>query len=395
MDAFDKFDENPKLFEARQIIADPINNTRWETGRRIEVNPRVAKARQRLLDDPDRGALVPFLAKRLYDTDQDYPEATSWFINDREGNQICSVFPTENHTQLNNYAFRTYFTGGDRDLVYRTAQHIGTEEGVLPTSTRDRQIIRQPHLSAIFLSQATDTWKVAFSAPIIRSGQPRGIVAVTVELGEFIEFGNLPDQYVMLIDNRDGEKTGTILEHPLLASLRNDIGASVPRRLLEKTVTSPKEIVTDFFDPMGEEKEGIGYRKQLIAATSPVTIRRKPISTQESTTVDEAADQNGAVSIDTGLVVVAVEGYARVIEPVNSLKDRLLKLLMAALFILAIVAFVLWWLVNRTSRRNSKNMAKLLSPSNTPSSLPRRNSQSDSAQDFSSLSTSGEETQER
>ena len=369
--AFDRFDENPDLFEARQTIANPINNTRWEQGQRIEGNPRVAKARQMLLDHPDRGELVPFLHKRLHDTDQDYPEATSWFINDREGNQICSVFPSENHTQLNNYAFRTYFTGEDRDLVYGSEND--STDGVLPDSISDRQLIRQPHLSAIFLSQATNTWKVAFSAPIVRRGQSRGIVAVTVELGEFIEFSNLPDQYVMLVDNRDGEKTGTILEHPLVAELRKASASPIPRRLLEKTVISPKRTVIDFFDPMGEEEEGAGYRNQSIAAVSPVTIKRKPISTQESTTVDdEAVDQDGAVSIDTGLVVLAVEGYDRVIAPVNLLKDRLWKLLLAALLILACVAFAMWWLVNRTLQNSSQNIAKLFGPENNQSWLADR-----------------------
>jgi len=374
LDAFDKFDENPDLFDARQTIANPINNTRWEGGERIEVNPRVAKARQMLLDDPDRGELVPFLAKRLYDTAQDYPEATSWFINDREGNQICSVFPSENHTQLNNYAFRTYFTGEDRDLVYGSENDSATDE-VLPDSISDRQIIRQPHLSAIFLSQATNTWKVAFSAPIVRRGQSRGIVAVTVELGEFIEFSNLPDQYVMLVDNRDGDKTGTILEHPLLAALRKELASPVPRRLLEKTVSSPDQTITDFFDPMGQEEEGTGYRRQSIAAKSPVTIKRKPISTQESTTVEEAADQDGAVSIDTGLVVLAVEGYDRVIEPVNLLTDRLLKLLLTALLSLASVAFCMWWLVNRTSQNNSQDVTKLFGPANNQSWLAEQETQ--------------------
>ncbi len=366
--AFDKFDSNSDLLEARQIISNPIHNTRWEQGERIESNARVAKARKTLLNHPDRGALIPFLAKRLFDRDQDYPEANSWFINDREGNQICSVFQLDNHTQLNNYAFRTYFTGKDIDLAYRSDGDLERDD-LLQEKTDDRQIIRQPHLSAIFLSQATNTWKVAFSAPIVRDGQSRGIVAVTVELGEFIEFSNLPDQYVMLVDDRDGRKTGTILEHPLLAELRKTSATSIPRRLLEKTVTSPDFTVLDFFDPMGEEEEGVAYRKQSIAAKSPVTIKRKPISTQESVEKDEVADPDEAVSIDTGLVVVAVEGYQRVIEPVDLLKERLLRLLVAALLILASVAFGMWWLVNRTWQNSSQSVAKLFGPTNNQSWL--------------------------
>ncbi len=369
LEKFDKFDLNPDLKKARQIIANPIHNTRWEQGVRIETNSRVADARKTLLEHPDRGAMMPALTKRLYDRDQDYPEASSWFINDREGNQICSVFQADNHTLLNNYAFRTYFTGENRDLSYEQ-ERDGTapSDTVLSETIEDREIIRQPHLSAIFLSQATNTWKVAFSAPIIRDGQPRGIVAVTVELGDFMEFPNVPEQYVMLVDNRDGDKTQTILEHPLLTSIRQSESA-IPPHLSEMTVNVPDDVVLDFFDPMGEEKEGTDYRKQSIAAGAPVTIKRKPISTQELTKVDEAADNDGAVSIDTGLVVLAVEGYPQVIEPVNSLKDRLLKLLLAALLILASVAFAMWWLVNRTLQSSTQSAARMFAPASNQSWL--------------------------
>ncbi len=365
---FDKFDSNPELQKARQLIANPIHNTRWEDGLRIETNPRVAKARKMLMDHPDRGALVPDLAKRLYDVDQDYPEASSWFITDREGNQISSVFQADNHTLLNNYAFRTYFTGENQDLKYKqdASDEGATPEVRLPDAFAERKIIRQPHLSAIFKSQATNTWKVAFSAPIIRDGKARGIVAVTVELGDFMEFPNVPEQYVMLVDNRDGEdgqKTRTILEHPLLTAIRKSKNV-IPPHLSHKTVVTPQDVVTDFFDPMGDEEEGVDYRKRSIAATAPVTIKRKPISTQESTKVDEAADPDDAVSIDTGLVVLAVEGYPQVIEPVDSLKDRLRKLALAALLILASVAFGMWWLVNRTLRNSSQSVAKLFGPAN-------------------------------
>ncbi len=367
---FDKFDSNPDLQKARQIIANPIHNTLYEQGVRIETNPQVADARKTLLEHPDRGAMVPALTKRLYDRDQDYPEASSWFINDREGNQICSVFQADNHTLLNNYAFRTYFTGENRDLSYEPEKgdSAAAPETRLPDEIEDRNIIRQPHLSAIFLSQATNTWKVAFSAPIVREGKSRGIVAVTVELGDFMEFPNDTEQYVMLVDNRDGDKTQTILEHPLLTALRKSQSA-IPPHLSEKTVDVPKDVVLDFFDPMGDEKEGGDYRKQSIAASAPVTIKRKPISTQELTKVDEATDNDGAVSIDTGLVVLAVEGYPRVIEPVDSLKDRLLKLLLAALLILATVAFGMWWLVNRTLQSSSQSAARMFGPASNQSWL--------------------------
>jgi len=137
LEEFEKFDSNKDLQEARQTISNPTYNTSYEGGRRIEGNPSAAKARKMLLEHPDRGALVRFLAKRLYDRDQDYPEASSWFISDREGNQICSLFQGDNHTQLNNYAFRTYFTGEDRDLAYATDKDASPDSR-LPEMVRRR-----------------------------------------------------------------------------------------------------------------------------------------------------------------------------------------------------------------------------------------------------------------
>ena len=56
----------------------------------------------------------------MINRDLEYPVANSWFVNDRQGNQICSVFEDEatNHSRLNNYAYRTYFTGAEQDLVF-------------------------------------------------------------------------------------------------------------------------------------------------------------------------------------------------------------------------------------------------------------------------------------
>jgi len=156
-----------------------------------------------------------------------------------------------------------------------------------------------------------------------------------------------------------------------LTSLRKS-ESSIPSHLSEKTVVAPEEAVIDFFDPMGEEEEGVDYRMQSIAVSCPVMIKRKPISTQESTKLDGAADSDGAVAIDTGLVVLAVEGYQRVIQPVDSLTDRLLKLLLSALVILACVAFGMWWLVNRTWRNRSQSVARFFSPSTNRSLLADR-----------------------
>ena len=358
--AFNTFDNNQELKAARKVISLPNKNSPWKNGQREENDPVVAKARKLLLDHPDRKRLDKFLASRLLNPDQEYPFANSWFINDREGNQVSSIFQGgENHTQLNNYAFRTYFTGLDVDQ----------DEGLID-STNPRQIIDKPHLSAIFLSQATNTWKVAFSAPIIVNGATRGIVAVTVELGDFIDFSNGRDQYVMLVDNRDGENSGVILEHPLLEELRGQ-GKPIPTRISQKKIQMPIAH-NSFSDPFSTEPEGAGYRRRALVSSAPVSIERKPVSTQSQTGVIEgpiAIGEQVIVSIDTGLDVLAVEDYQSVMDPVILLENRLLTLLLVALLILACVAFGMWWLVNRTLSNGAQSVIKMFGPSQNQSWL--------------------------
>ena len=241
----------------------------------------------------------------------------------------------------------------------------------MPEKVEDRPIIDKPHLSSIFLSQATNTWKVAFSAPIEIDNKTRGIVAVTVELGNFVEFPNVPNEYVMMIDDRKGSKKGTILEHPLIDELRK-LGGVLPKSLSNRKLQLHEMEDDYFYDPMGEEEGGQEYRQQSIFAQAPVEIQRKPVSTQSTDLEKNNSKDDEIVSIDTGFVLLAVEDYQNVIEPVNVLRNRLLRLLLAALLILAIVAFGMWWLVNRTLQSSSNSVAKMLGPKSSMSWMADR-----------------------
>ena len=78
-------------------------------------------------------------------------------------------------------------------------------------------------LSDVFQSQATTKqWIVAVSAPVFDDSPQRkflGVVAMTVEVGRFIQFPGDENQFAVLVDNREGEHKGVVLQHPLFDKL--------------------------------------------------------------------------------------------------------------------------------------------------------------------------------
>ena len=357
--AFTAFVNDAESTELREQISDPFKNTVFADGERIESDRVVAAARKKLMDSQLRQDIVePFLRERFENDDLDYPQASSWFVLDRLGNQIASVFGDENRTQLNNYSYRTYFTGRDYDLKDEKGRYL------VGKTVADRPMADVPHLSAVFLSQANNKFKVAFSAPIIIDDQVQGAVAMTVVLGDFIDFENGEDAYVMMVDNRDGDFTGAILEHPLLAELEAQSGV-IPEALSQKRVSLGKKLKTlhglGFIDPMGDEPEGKEYQRQTISHSVEVELKRKLVTTQEDNEnePDPIEGEEGTFEIATGLYVLAVEDYASVINPVNSLSQRLMSLLGIALLSLLALTLTMWWLVTRTIGRSASNANRI------------------------------------
>ncbi len=103
-------DEN--LLALRIAIANPADNAKAPE----ELDSHLGRQREAFRDNELRKKLQPFLEKRLHNTSGDFPLAASWFVSDRFGNQIASAFRRENKTLGNNYAYRSYFTGLERDL---------------------------------------------------------------------------------------------------------------------------------------------------------------------------------------------------------------------------------------------------------------------------------------
>jgi serine/threonine protein kinase len=353
LDAFDEVIANEELSAMRKSIANPKLNSR----ELLEPDKQTGSIRAKFQKNETRDYLQGFLQEKMDDPDN--PNAASWFVSDRYGNQIASVFQDDvNKTLGNNYSYRTYFTGLDRDLDHDNPL-INFKEADLGK----RPIITSPHLSAVFKSQQSGHWKVAFSTPIVRYGNVEGIVAVTVDLGSFIEFeGSSSNHYAMLVDGRKGEFSGAILEHPLFKSVLQNQEV-LPEDLtntrvdVEQTSLEPRS----FIDPIGETELGARsrYGRRAIANLVDITdLRAKPV----------VIDKQNQMSVDdntSSLFVVMVNDYEEVMGDIGKLGTQLGRLLLFSTVLLLAVAIGMWMFVNRMMRESRERLARAFSPSDT------------------------------
>ena len=267
----------------------------------------------------------------------DAPPAASWFVTDERGTHLASAFQGDARPTIGeNYAWRTYFHGGPLDYEDRTHMPEGP--------------IGEVHLSAVFRSTATQSWKVAISAPVLddESGQTLGVIAMTVDLGEFIEKSEQgKNQFAVVVDGRDGKNRGVILQHPLYDEIHEvDPKKRIPdhtgpqfrvdlnRFAKPETKVDASPHLVNYVDPLSNDRKyGQKYAGTWVASAAPVNIERKRIG--------KAPD----VNIHTGLWVVVQERYNAVTEPVNSLARRMLTEAAAGLAAIVALSIALWWLV--------------------------------------------------
>ncbi len=357
------FDSNPELIRMRRQLADPNQN---------DPNrfPELHKIRLEFIANAVRQKLQPFLEEKMLNKQGDFPKAASWFVNDREGNQVASVFEPGDRVETlgRNWSYRTYFTGLDHDLKVKEG---GREKYLVSDDIESRLVIERQHLSAIFLSKASNTWKVAFSAPIVVNNEVRGVVAATAEVGDFVEFKNDGQMhYAIMVDNRPGETKGTVLEHPLFDEILKDLVRGVIPESLTRCVVDVDSIPdqqtiederaaadnTRFIDPVGADPAGAAFNQEAIASKAPVTMRDyEPAS---------AASQPGTqLRSETGLYVVVVQNYQSVTEPAQRLGRRLGRLALLASLFLLLVALGMWLLVARMLRESRQRLSRSFAPS--------------------------------
>ena len=275
--------------------------------------------RQRLQDLFDR-LLPPALRPPLVARDEDGEAAAvaSWFFVDANG--ISTVRVPQSGTIGRNYAWRSFFHGGDSDL----ARDWRPQAGKHVTETRP---------SAVFRSQASNRWIVAISTPVQREIGGRkeflGVVALTVEVGKFARLESRDDQFAVLVDARRGEHQGVILSHPLFEKYKD---AKLPDHFVNYRVTPAHLQAIDYYrDPLAAAPEGADYRKLWLARREPVNVRGE----------------------DIGWWIIVQQGYDRAIgQTLNSLRRQLVLFGLAALVMVLVVVIGLWGLAMRLLRES-------------------------------------------
>lgn len=317
------------------------------------TDEEIPEVRRRFLNEARRLALDRHLESvvakysAIAKRDPHAPRFASVFVTDRYGTQLAAAFDEAIVSQSigRNWAHRTYFHGGPAELP--------------PSSRppRDAEHIERTHLSAVFKSTTTKKWKVAVSTPIYResalaAGEPEfeGVLVLTINLGDFEFFRTAMspshDRFAVLVDGRQGDDTGTILQHPLFDEL---ITKGQP---LEEFVQPQYRVpVADLLagsgqlyeDPVSRHEEGHEYARTWVAAASRV---RSPVAATEKT--------------DSGLVVLVQSDYQSVVGPARNLGNQFIRNSLWMLAVVVVVSLSLWYIVVRMFREPRAGLRRAL-----------------------------------
>lgn len=292
--------------------------------------------RREFLDNAVRLKLHAYLQERLdvsrerLNEDRNEPKFASIFVVDTQGTMLAVAYRDEFETRSvgRNFSFRTYFHGGTADYPI----HIRSPHA---------KPIEQTHLSAVFRSTTSDSWKVAISTPIYdESGEESvmiGVMAFTVDLGDFAFFrtNKTLDRFVVLIDGRMGPNRGTILQHPRFdEDARNGLRQladyssdefRVPEAALQKVMQRGHFL---YFDPLTKAPGGEEFAGVWIASGERVRLPDAPAG---------AGD----------MLVLVQENYDAAAAPVQQLGRRLVREAGLALAGVVGVMVGLWYVVLR------------------------------------------------
>ena len=177
------------------------------------------------------------------------------------------------------------------------------------------------------------------------------MLALTVELGRLgidEKFWVSDDQFVALVDGREGANRGVILQHPLfneILSHSNRLPDDISRlRVPLDDLPTADDLVEDdangavieevalYHDPLATLPAGGSYKGNWIAA-------RRQVRLWSLGSADNA--------LDTGLVVLVQENYDAAALPVRTLGGAVLQRAIVAFLLLLAVGVVLWYLVLR------------------------------------------------
>jgi hypothetical protein len=284
------------------------------------------------LEEFSKSKLILEVQARFNDlaSDQSKNNYGSWFLTDSRGLQIAR-WP-ESKTTGRNFAWRSYFHGGKAD---QRDEHWRQVDG---------QRLRDTQLSAAYQSQSTNRWVVAVSTPVTKrneSGERQflGVLGRSKEIGSDIL--NLPDgasQFAVLVDGRDGDRPGLVLQHPLFDTAKPYEEGRLPARFEGYRITGEmlpdaEHGDADYRDPLGDDPDGAEYQQRFLAAQAPIEVRGER----------------------TGWLVIVQDKYDDAIgETIDGLRSKLMASGQVALAFIAVVMLGLWAMVVRMSEKPAR-----------------------------------------
>jgi len=287
------FELERRFSAVRHLAAQPrLRQTMAETLAHPELAELLAKLSDPALDEAAAGPLreqfrehparlaleeqfTAAIPPGMQPGEDDGAQVASWFYCDPGGVSTVRIpmpKPPRTSTVGNNYAWRSYFNGAADDLADRTWRPPRGEH------------LEETTLSAVFRSQANNQWIVAVSTPVF-SPPPEetflGVVALTVKVGQLLELPGLENQFAVLVDRREGQNKGLILDHPLFNKLLAEQGKLPDRfkdyRLAETELPIHPHQREDYRDPLAADPEGGEYRGRWLAQMQPIRLHDKKI----------------------------------------------------------------------------------------------------------------------
>ena len=158
------------------------------------------------------------------------------------------------------------------------------------------------------------------------------MLALTINLGDFayLRTNYDPDQFVVLIDGRQGPNYGVILQHPLFDQLAaTGTGAASQFRIDDQQLLKLQSDANyRYRDPVAQAAGGEAFRGEWIPATKLVRLPDGLEGGQQ-------------------MIVLVQQRYAKAMEPVRNLGATLKREGIWALVGVIAVVLVLWYVVVR------------------------------------------------
>ncbi|MEM9646429.1 MAG: serine/threonine protein kinase, partial [Planctomycetota bacterium] len=297
-----------------------------------------AEAREAMFEDSKRLALDELLAERLskyIGAGADQRLATM-FVVDRHGTILGIAYDNpvsrERNSAARNFAYRTYFHGGQEDF----------EPPEQDDPVVDAKPLAATHLSAAFQSTASGLWKVAISTPVdLDESDGRdadAVFVVTINLGDFklLQNEQTDNQVAVLVEARQGDLRGTVLQHPWMdsqqASSEKMLGAKfqISNEVMDRLTKGGN---VDYLDPLAAAEGGDAYAGDWIAAMQPIALPERSQAAQ------------------TGLLVMVQYRLAKVFAPVGEMRNSLLREGAWAILSVLLITLMMWYFVLKATDR--------------------------------------------